>query len=89
MNIKSLKCPDCGAPLNDNVSKGIIYCSHCGSKLIIEEQNDNIIKAKIKEKELYQELELNKLNNKKHFIYTGILLALFIILFLTLLLRSH
>ena len=84
MNIKSLKCPECGAPIQADVSQSVFYCSHCGCKLCIEDQSQELIK----EKELEHEITLKKMEDKQGNIYLGILVAIFLILFITLLLRT-
>lgn len=56
MQISDLKCPCCGAPLDD-VEDGRVnfFCSYCGSALCIvyeDSETDNIIRMKVVEAEL-------------------------------------
>lgn len=90
MEIKKLKCPECGANFesNDKVS----FCSYCGAKLYFDDgtktvnynynyKNEDV--AKIREIEVNKELELNKrqeeLRSQKK---VGIGLVLFFIIFI-------
>ena len=84
MNIKSLKCPECGAPIQADVSQSVFYCSHCGCKLCIEDQTQEVIK----EKELEHEITLKKMDDKKQYIYLAILIVLFLIVFIPFLIRT-
>lgn len=40
-----MKCPSCGAQLDINTDSDIMYCSHCGEKIFLE--NDVRIKARV------------------------------------------
>lgn len=88
MELKILKCPECGASFesNDKVS----FCSHCGTKLFFDDGTQNINYnykmedvAKIKEIEVNKELELNKrqeeLRSQKK---VGLGLILFFVIFI-------
>lgn len=70
MEIKSLKCPSCGA--NIEVNDDISFCSYCGTKLYLDNITKNINinyknedVAKIKEIEANKEIELKKIEDKK------------------------
>lgn len=40
MEIQSLKCPECMAPISTDIEgKEYIYCAHCGAKLIFNRGN--------------------------------------------------
>lgn len=47
MTLYQLKCPGCGAILDvDNTTIDVMYCKYCGSKILLDGQNDTTIKAK-------------------------------------------
>lgn len=88
MELKTLKCPECGANFESN--ENVSFCSSCGAKLYFDDGSKNInynIKteevAKIREIEINKELELNKrqeeLRSQKK---VGIGLVLFFIIFI-------
>lgn len=90
MEIKKLKCPECGANFegDDKVS----FCSHCGAKLFFDDGTKTINYnynyktedlAKIREIEVNRELELNKRQEELHSQKkTGIGLILFFAIFI-------
>ena len=43
---KTLKCPECGAILINEEELDTFYCKYCGSKVVMEGQDANVIKAK-------------------------------------------
>lgn len=73
MELKTLKCPECGANFESN--EKISFCSSCGTKLYFDDGSKNInynIKtedvAKIKKVELNREIELNKIKTNSRFV---------------------
>lgn len=65
MELKKLKCPECGANFESN--EKVSFCSHCGAKLFFDDGTKNINYnyktedvAKIKQIEVNKELEFNK-----------------------------
>lgn len=97
MKTRKLKCSSCGADLEYNEDKQIIFCPYCGSKeLVIEDDTRHIIantylKAKDKDNKHEEELEKIKQDNafktlkeenKSDLIIIGLLLLGAIIFFL-------
>ena len=97
MTTRKLKCSSCGADLEYNEDKQIIFCPYCGSKeLVIEDDTRHIIantylKAKDKDNKHEEELEKIKQDNafktlkeenKSDLIIIGLLLLGAIIFFL-------
>lgn len=37
MKIIELKCPNCGGPLQIPADKKVLYCQHCGTKLLLDD----------------------------------------------------
>ena len=85
MEVKSLKCPSCGAIIECN--EKVSFCSYCGAKLFIDDGSKNIninLKnedvSKIKEIEAKKEIELkrieledkHKISRWRHFGYAYI-----------------
>lgn len=60
-----VKCPECGASIEIDKERSFGFCSYCGSKVIINNENEQIIRnideAAIKKSEVEKELELKKL----------------------------
>ena len=93
MKIVSLKCPQCGASLDNEKSS---FCSYCGARLYLDDGSKNINinyknedVAKIREIEVNKELELNKRqeesrNGKKFVIGSILFIAFFVIGFMSL-----
>ena len=42
MKAYSIKCPDCGAPLNVETDKEFIFCTHCGNKIILDDESKRV-----------------------------------------------
>ena len=66
--IVTLKCPGCGAVLSDE-DKDVMFCKFCGSKLIIDNDNEYIYKnidvADVKRVETEQLVKLQQLEMKE------------------------
>lgn len=94
MEIKKLKCPECGANFESN--QKVSFCSYCGAKLFFDDGTKTINYnyktedvAKIREIEVNRELELNKRQeekkgNKNFLIGMILFIAIFIIGFASL-----
>lgn len=91
MEIKKLKCPECGA--NFESDEKVSFCSHCGAKLFFDDGTKTVNYnynyktedvAKIKEIEVNKELELNKMKTNSRFVdnkFTlGILLSFAVVI---------
>ncbi len=61
----SVKCPECGAALEVEEGREQIFCSYCGSKVIIENDNEyiyhHIDEAEIKQAETDRIIQLKKM----------------------------
>ena len=61
----SVKCPECGAALAIEEGRKQIFCSYCGSKVMIENENEhiyrNIDEAKIRQAETDRQVQLKKM----------------------------
>lgn len=70
MTTRKLKCSSCGANLDYNEEKQVIFCPYCGSKeLVIEDDTRHIIantflKAKDKDNKHEEEMEKIKTESK-------------------------
>ena len=49
MNFFSLKCPHCKAELSTENGLDTFFCPYCGGKVILEGQNEEVLRAKIRE----------------------------------------
>lgn len=95
MELKTLKCPECGASFEG--SEKISFCSHCGAKLFFDDGTKTVNYnynyktedvARIREIEVNRELELNKRQEesvewKKFVIGVIAVVAFFVILFMS------
>ena len=65
IKINSVKCPACGANIQVEEGKERIFCTYCGTQILITNENEyiyrNIDEAKIREVEAKKMLELKKL----------------------------
>ena len=61
----SVKCPDCGAVLPIEEGRNQVFCSYCGSKIIMTNENEyvyrHIDEAEIKQAETERILKLKKM----------------------------
>lgn len=55
INVTNIKCPDCGATLSIEEGRNQMFCSYCGSSILITNENEhiyrNIDEAKVKQAE--------------------------------------
>lgn len=61
----SLKCPECGANLSVEEGRTQVFCSYCGTKITINNENEyifrNIDEAEVKRAEADKEIKLKEL----------------------------
>ena len=76
MSIKliSVKCPDCGARLDIEEGRKMAFCSYCGAKILIKDENEytfrhidetGIKKAEIDSKIRMRQLEIEASNSRQ------------------------
>lgn len=61
MQMLQLKCPSCGGILEVEDSLDTFYCRYCGTKIVLAEQSDQLIKAKVDMAKLSHEERMYKL----------------------------
>lgn len=65
INLISIKCPDCRATLHLEEERREAFCSYCGSKVLLHNDNEKIYRtideAKLKETEIAYRLKLKQL----------------------------
>lgn len=61
-----LQCPNCGASLDVDSSLKTCFCQYCGTKILIHNENEKIIRkvdeAKIRQAELEHDLEVRRMD---------------------------
>ena len=76
------KCPECNAPINAELGRPFIYCSYCGAKVLLVNENEYVIrtideagiaKANAKKAIRMRELDLEE-ENQSHSIQTKTIL---------------
>lgn len=70
MKLVSLKCPECKANLSVEPGRKQCYCQYCGTKIIIDNEEQvqtfkTVDEARIREAELQNELRLKQLEIEK------------------------
>ncbi len=69
IGITSLKCPECGDTIISEEGKSVAFCSSCGAKLMLSNENERVIRhideSKIKSIENSTLLELKKMEIKQ------------------------
>ena len=60
MEIIKLSCPQCGASLEVDNGLDTFFCMYCGARVILNDQSDEIIKAKARIVEQENELEFKR-----------------------------
>lgn len=45
MKVISVKCPECGATLDVDESRTQVFCSYCGSKVLLQNENEHVIRV--------------------------------------------
>lgn len=63
MIMNELKCPNCGASITVDREREFCFCSYCGTKIMLQNENEVIYtdKARIKESADNKEIELKKM----------------------------
>lgn len=65
IGIYTIKCPECGASLDVEEGRKNLFCSYCGSKVMINNENEHIYRhideARIKEAEIEREIKLKQM----------------------------
>lgn len=67
LEVISVKCPECGADLSEDVSGGreTVFCRYCGTKILLSNENEhiyrNIDEARIREAELERDLRIREM----------------------------
>ena len=86
----SVKCPDCGAALQFEEGRRTAFCSYCGAKILLDNENEHIYRtideAGIKQAEndrvyMMKELEMEEKEDRHHRFLTMIWLIFTILLF--------
>ena len=91
LKLISVKCPDCGASLSIEEGRKQAFCSYCGAKVLIQNDNEHVFrtideaavtKAEAEKEIRLKELETEKANKKQENKTTIIMLALVMVFFL-------
>ena len=91
MKITKYKCPECDAPLPTTDESGILKCEHCGAKMYIDMEENQLFKLAEKlidskiEKDRFQYIQ----KEKKSTFYILILVGLFIFLMVLMLISVY
>ena len=94
MNVKSIKCPECGANLDVEEDRTTCFCSYCGSKISVVDRvihyrhtdDANVLKAEAELKRTLADIELEKEErefqrsegNKPLLIFGGFIILMFV-----------
>ena len=69
ITVKTIKCPECGATLQIEEDRSQLYCSYCGTPIIITNENEHIIRyvdeAEIIKAETNKMVSLNEINKEE------------------------
>lgn len=94
LNVISLKCPECGATLNIEQGRQQAFCTYCGAKIIINNENEYVYRH-IDEAAMQQsdndravkmkQMEIEDDENKRDFLMIVFLLGFALIMFLVML----
>ena len=97
MEIKELKCPECGAKIESD--EKVSFCSHCGAKLYFDDGTRNINYnyksedvTKIREIEANKEIKMQEnsiFSQKQSLLYILVFIAFFIILIISIILNNY
>lgn len=92
MELKKMRCENCGSVLD--MADGVLFCSYCGEKLILDDGSKNIniiykdevrikeVEAKIKESEINERIRIKELEKEEHENKAGNKIAFHLIAFL-------
>lgn len=61
INLISLKCPECGATLQVEEDRKECFCSYCGNRVIVQNENEKTININ---KHIVDETEIKKIENQ-------------------------
>lgn len=65
INFISVKCPDCSADLSIEEGRNMAFCTYCGAKVLINNENEHIYRhideAEIKKAETDHIVQMKKL----------------------------
>lgn len=61
INLISLKCPECGATLHVEEDRKECFCSYCGNRVIVQNENEKTININ---KHIVDETEIKKIENQ-------------------------
>ena len=69
IKFNAVKCPSCNANLSIEEGRTSIYCSYCGTQIILSNENEHIIRhideTKIVESKNEKDIRLKELEIKK------------------------
>ena len=70
MKLISLKCPECNAKLDVEEGRKQVYCTYCGTKILLDNENETVHRriddAKIKRAEADASVKLKELEIKEY-----------------------
>lgn len=80
ITVKTIKCPECGATLQIEEDRSQLYCSYCGTPIIITNENEHIIRyvdeAEIIKAETNKMVSLNEINKEERNMFNVKILAM-------------
>ncbi len=67
MKMLQLRCPNCDAMLDLKDDMGTqCFCNYCGTKILLDEQQDSVVNAKVRIKELeHEKYKIDKEHEEK------------------------
>ncbi len=93
MKFINAQCPSCNASLSIEEGRTTAFCTYCGTKVILYNENEKVFRsvdeAAIKKAEVQKEIEIEKIKNqekenKRNFIFGILYIGLFIFIILIL-----
>lgn len=61
INLISLKCPECGATLQVEENRKECFCSYCGNRVIVQNDNEKTVNIN---KHIVDEAEIKRVENE-------------------------
>lgn len=100
MNFVQMKCPNCGADLEVENDIDSFYCKYCGTKILLEGQDEEVLKTKrhaktmdsLKDmqKEYYEDRQRREdERSKKSKEAIRLMIIMFVAMLIFMLLREH
>lgn len=100
MNFVQMKCPNCGADLEVENDIDSFYCKYCGTKILLEGQDEEVLKTKrhaktmdsLKDmqKEYYEDRQRREdERSKKSKEAIQLMIIMFVAMLIFMLLREH